>query len=114
MPETAFRGIRGMSAEDTAFLVRYSLVITIEIAVAVLLLTVAKGSFAWAVWIAYLILGFAAVAALIGVSWCWLCFVGAGFGWLLTTLVTLAVAAILIAGPDIHWHGILEWAGFAH
>ena len=67
-----FQDIRPINRQDTMFLLRYALAIAIEIAVAFWLLSVARDEYAWAAWIAYLILTSAALATFIGLSWCWL------------------------------------------
>lgn len=98
---TGFRGISSISREGTTFLMRYALGITIEIAVALWLLSVAKGDFAWAVWLAYLILASAALATFIGLSWCWLWLIGSGLGWFVTAVLFVGAAWLLTSGTRL-------------
>jgi hypothetical protein len=93
-----FPDARQISRPDAMFLVRYGLGISVEIAVAFWLLSVARGEFAWAAWIAYAILTSAALATLIGLSWCWLRFVEHGLVWCLAAILSLLVAWLLISG----------------
>jgi hypothetical protein len=93
---------------------RYALWIAIELTVAVWLLSVAKGGFAWATWIAYLILVSAALATLIGVLWCWLRFAERGVGWYLAAILSLLVAWLLISGPKFSWDTIIDLGRHAH
>lgn len=106
MSVAAFRSIRALSREDTTFLTRYALGIAIEVAVALWLLAIAKGAYAWAVWIAYLIFASAGLAAFIGLAWCWFWFVGRALGWFLATALIMIGACLLILGPSVGWGGI--------
>lgn len=103
---TAFRDVSATNREGTSFLVRYALGIAIEIAVALWLLSVAKGDFAWAVWLAYLVLASAVLATLIGVSWCWLWLIGGGLGWFVTAVLFVVAAWFLTSGAKLGWDGI--------
>ena len=95
----AFPSIGSMKRQDRVFLVRYVLAIAVEIIVALWLLGVAKGDFAWATWIAYPILVSAALASLVGLAWCWFWVVGRGWGWFFAAVLSLIAAGLLIWGP---------------
>jgi|SRR5580698_9482843 hypothetical protein len=105
---------RTISPQDTAFLLRYTLGIAIEFAVAFCLLSVAKGEFAWAAWIAYLIFISAGLAALVEVSWCWVWFTGRGLGWFLAAVLSLVGAWLLTSGTKFSWDAIVNLGGHAH
>ena len=109
-----FRDIRALNRQDTIFLVRYTLAITIEIAVAFLLLSVARGEYAWAAWIAYLILAMAALATFIGLSWCWLWFAERGVGWYLAAILALVGTWLLTSGAKLSWDAIVDLGLHAH
>jgi len=96
-----FRDVRQISRPDAMLLVRYGLGISVEIAVAFWLLSVAKGEFAWAAWIAYVILTSAALATLIGLTWCWLWFVEHGLVWCLAAILSLLVVWLLTSGTKL-------------
>lgn len=108
----AFPNVRSINRHDTLFLTRYVLAIAVEITVAIWLLSIAKGEFAWATWIAYLILASAALATLIGLSWCWFWLVGRGFGWFFAAMLSVVVALLLISGPTINWHAVVDLGRF--
>jgi len=96
------------------FLLRYALGIAIEITVAVWLLSMARGEYAWAAWIAYLILASAALATVIGLAWCWLLFAGRGLGWYLAAVLSVAGAWLLISGTGLISDAIVYLGGHAH
>ena len=100
---------RPISRQDTNFLLRYALGIAIEIAVAVWLLSVARGDYAWSAWIAYLILASAAVATFVGLSWCWLRFGLRGLGWYLAALVSVMGAWLLISERTWSLNAPIDW-----
>jgi hypothetical protein len=108
------RDIRPIDRRDTMFLLRYALGIAIEIAVAVWLLSVASGEFAWAAWLAYLILASAALATLVGLSWCWLLFAGRGLGWYLAAILSVVGAWLVISGTKLISDAIVYLGGHAH
>lgn len=114
MPVAIFRDIHPINRQDTMFLLRYALGIAIEIAVAFWLLSVARGEFAWAAWIAYLILTSAALATLIGLSWCWLWFAERGLGWYLAAILSLVGMWLLTSGIKLSWDAIVDLGRHAH
>ena len=97
-----------ISRQDTIVLLRYALGIAIEITVAFWLLSVARDQFAWAAWIAYLILAVATLATLIGLSWFWLRFAGRWLGWGLVTVLCLFGTWLLASGTKLSWHAIFD------
>jgi apolipoprotein N-acyltransferase len=109
-----FRDIRPISRQDTMFLLRYTLGIAIEIAVAFWLLSVARGEYAWAAWIAYLILTVAALATLIGLSWCCLWFADRALGWSLAAILCLVGAWLLTSWTKLSWDDIVRLGFHAH
>jgi hypothetical protein len=114
IPVAILRDIRPISRQDTIFLLRYVLEIAVEIAVAFWLLSVARGEFAWAAWLAYLILCSAALAALIGVFWCWLWFTERGVGWFLAAVLSLIGTWLLTSGTKFNWDAIVDLGRYAH
>jgi hypothetical protein len=114
IPVAILRDIRPISRQDTMFLLRYVLEIAIEIAVAFWLLSVASGEFAWAAWLAYLILSSAALAALIGLFWCWLWFAERGIGWFLAAILSLIGLWFLTSGTKFSWDAIVDLGRHAH
>ena len=109
-----FRDTLPISRQDAMFLLRYALGIAIEIAVAFWLLSVARGEFAWAAWVAYLILTSAALATVIGLSWCWLWFAKRGLGWYLAAILSLVGAWLLTTRTKPSWDAIVALWSHAH
>ena len=109
-----FRDILTINRLDAMFLLRYVLGIAVEIAVAFWLLSVARDGFAWAAWIAYLILTSAALATLILLSWCWLRFVDRRLGWSLAAILSVLGAWLLTSGPKVNWDAVVDLLGYAH
>jgi hypothetical protein len=109
------RDIHPISRHDMMFLLRYAAGILIEIAIAFWLLHVARGGFAWAAWLAYLILASAALAALIGLSWCWLWLVESRLGWYLAAILSLLGTWLLTSGTKFSsWGAIFNLARHAN
>jgi hypothetical protein len=96
------------------FLLQYALGIAIEITVAFWLLSVASGEYAWAAWIAYLILISAALATLTGLAWCWLVFVQRGLGWYVAAVLSVVGAWLLTSGTKFISDAIVYLGGHAH
>jgi hypothetical protein len=111
---TIFQDIRQINRQDKMFLVRYALAIAIEIAVAVWLLSVARDEYAWAAWIAYLILISAALATFIGLLWCWLWLAERGLGWYFAAILAVVSAWILTSGAKLSWDAIVSLGLHAH
>ena len=109
-----FQDIRQISRQDTMFLLRYALGIAIELAVAFWLLSVARGDYAWAAWIAYLILISAALATFIGLLWCWLWLAERGLGWYFAAILVVVSAWILTSGAKLSWDTIVGLGRHAH
>lgn len=95
----AFVNIRSINRHNALFVARYVLAITVEVVVALWLLSIAKDEYAWAALLAYVILASAALATFVGLAWCWVWFVGRGGGWFFAAMVSVLVALFLIFGP---------------
>ncbi len=106
--------LRSAQGRDRRTLFRFLLGIVVEVAVAFWLLSVAKGEYAWTVWIAYLILASAALATLVALAWYGLWFAEHGLGWYMAAFLSIIGACLLIWGPKINWSVIFELASFAH
>lgn len=103
-----FPDTRSISRENAMFLLRYTLAIAVEIAVAFWLLFVARDQYAWAAWLAYLILASAALATFIGLSWCWLWLAERRLGWYLAAILSVLGAWLLTSGPKLSWNAIVD------
>jgi hypothetical protein len=92
-----------LTSHNKKFFLSYSLAIAIEIAVALLLLSLAKGEFAWTAWIAYLVLASAAFATFIGLLWCCLWFAEdkRGLGWYVAAVLSVTGSCLLIFWESI-------------
>jgi hypothetical protein len=108
------RDVRPIDRRDAMFLLQYTLGIAIELTVAFWLLSVASGEYAWAAWIAYLILISAALATVIGLAWCWLLFAGRGLGWYLAAVLSVVGAWLLISGTKLISDAISYLGHLAH
>lgn len=98
-----FSDSRPIKRHDAMFLLRYTLAIAVEIAVAFLLLFVARDQYAWAAWLAYLILASAAAATFIGLSWCWFWLAERRLGWYLAAILSVLAAWLLTSGTKLSW-----------
>jgi hypothetical protein len=114
MPVAILRDISPINRRYAMFFLRYALGIAIEIAVAFWLLSVARGEFAWAAWIAYLILTSAALATLIGLAWCWFWLAARELGWYLAAILSLVGAWLLVSETKFSWDSVVDLWRHAH
>ncbi len=86
---------------------KYALGVFLNIAIALWLLSVARGEYAWLAWIAYFQLTLAALMILAGICGYWLWFAERGLSlWYSAALSFVVGAGLLAGGTRLNWDGM--------